>query len=114
MIQSKDKEEFQKRHSTHHELGNMVRYSLDVEHDEQWLYAELAHINGRDIMGLAEDIRKKKFIKYIKNTIDLEGEVAKKLWKDIDRDRDGIITVKQFEKWKKRHGKPTALRHLFK
>ncbi len=89
---------------------------MELNHDHQWLFTKLNHIDAQDINhnALEEGIHKKQFIKCMKSKADLDEKVARKFWKELDQDGEGTITADAFGKWKKKHSKPTSLRHLFK
>jgi len=101
-----------KSRSKHNIVGK-----LDGQEKHQWLFTKVTHIHGDELVefgGDGETISKKQFVKYWKEHIDLEPKVAKKWWKELDARGKGRIDEKEFDKWKKKHAKPSALEHLFK
>merc|ERR1712032_970116 len=91
---------------TPHTCGSPCgKHSIPPEernHDQQWLFTKLTHISAKDINGdgTAEMIQKKRFVRYMRYKVDLEEKVVRKLWKDMDVPKRGMISAQQFERYK--------------
>ena len=95
-------------------LRSLKLQELNIDH--KFLFTKLNRIDAKDMNqnALEEGIHKKQFMRCMKSKADLDDKVARRFWKELDQDGEGTITADTFEKWKKKHSKPTSLRHLFK